>query len=81
MQVSVRVDAGRLHLGVQDDGPGLPEGSEADVTDRGVRLDQRTPGSGLGLAIVRDIAEGYGGQVAVQSQAPGLLATLTLPAG
>lgn len=81
VQVSVQVEAGRLRLAVRDDGPGLPEGSEADVTGRGVRLDERTPGSGLGLAIVRDIAEGYGGQVRIESPGAGLRATLELPAG
>jgi len=46
-----------------------------------VRLDERASGSGLGLAIVADIAESYGGALVLANGAPGLRATLTLPAG
>jgi signal transduction histidine kinase len=46
-----------------------------------VRADEAAPGSGLGLAIVRDIAEVYGGSIALDaSPLGGLRATLTLPA-
>ena len=50
------------------------------VLQRGVRADEAAPGSGLGLAIVRDLAELYGGAIALDS-APigGLRARLTLP--
>jgi signal transduction histidine kinase len=51
------------------------------VLGRGVRLDERAAGSGLGLAIVADIAESYGGGLALRNRTPGLQATLTLPAG
>ncbi|WP_295363044.1 HAMP domain-containing sensor histidine kinase [Arenimonas sp.] len=74
-------DAGGLVLEVRDDGPGLPADAAADVTERGVRLDERKPGSGLGLAIVRDIAEGYGGSLELADGGPGLRARLRLPAG
>jgi hypothetical protein len=48
---------------------------------RGVRADQIAPGSGLGLAIVRDLAELYGGSVALtDSRIGGLRARLRLPA-
>jgi signal transduction histidine kinase len=46
-----------------------------------VRLDERMPGSGFGLAIVRQMAEGYGGSLRLESARPGLKAVLTLPAG
>ena len=35
------------------------------VLQRGVRADEAAPGSGLGLAIVRDLAELYGGSIAL----------------
>ena len=71
----------RLMIKVADDGPGLPPDAFAQATGRGVRLDERTPGSGLGLAIVRDIAEGYGGRVGLETQSVGLTARLDLPSG
>ena len=35
------------------------------VLQRGVRADEAAPGSGLGLAIVRELAELYGGSIAL----------------
>jgi len=66
---------------VDDDGPGLPADLRQAVLRRGVRADEAAPGSGLGLAIVRDLAELYGGAIAL-SAAPlgGLRVELTLPA-
>ncbi|TNJ33108.1 sensor histidine kinase [Arenimonas terrae] len=81
VRVEVAADAGRLRIAVRDDGPGLPAEARDQVTRRGVRLDEQTPGSGLGLAIVQDIAGGYGGQLRLADGAPGLVATLDLPAG
>jgi signal transduction histidine kinase len=50
--------------------------------DRGARLDTGKPGTGLGLAIVRDVAEIYGGSVALDESEDlgGLLVRLRLPA-
>jgi signal transduction histidine kinase len=66
---------------VADDGPGLDASKWDVVLQRGVRADEAAPGSGLGLAIVRDLAELYGGSIALdRSTAGGLRAALTLPA-
>lgn len=81
VRASVRQDGAWLHVEVLDDGPGLPEAQLQRVLERGVRLDQRAAGSGLGLSIVADIADSYGGTLALANAAPGLRATLTLPAG
>ena len=53
------------------------------IFDRGVRLDSGKPGTGLGLAIVRDVAEIYGGSIALEESEDlgGLLVRLRLPAG
>ena len=72
---------GRVVITVDDDGPGLEASMREHVLQRGVRADEAAPGSGLGLAIVRDIAELYGGSIALDaSPLGGLRATLTLPA-
>jgi len=66
---------------VDDDGPGLDPSMHDAVLQRGVRADEAAPGSGLGLAIVRDLAELYGGSIALtNSTSGGLRARLVLPA-
>ncbi len=80
--VSARREGDGLLITVADDGPGLPPDLHAAVLERGVRADERKPGSGLGLAIVRELAELYGGRLALQRSAwGGLSAVLTLPGG
>jgi signal transduction histidine kinase len=67
-------------IAVDDDGPGLDPSLRDAVLQRGVRADEVAPGSGLGLAIVRDLAELYGGSIALgASPLGGLRATLRLP--
>ena len=73
-----------VEIAVEDDGPGIPAAERQAIFDRGARLDTTgKPGTGLGLAIVRDVAEIYGGGVALAESEDlgGLLATLDLPAG
>ena len=66
---------------VEDDGLGIPAEEYARIFDRGARLDTGKPGTGLGLAIVRDVAEIYGGSVALEESEDlgGLLVKLRLP--
>jgi signal transduction histidine kinase len=72
---------GSIAITVEDDGPGLAPSMREAVLQRGVRADEAAPGSGFGLAIVRDLAELYGGSIALdESSARGLRATLRLPA-
>ena len=69
VSVSSRLDNDRVEILVEDDGR------------RGVRADEASPGTGLGLAIVRDLAELYGGTIALQrAHLGGLGARLRLPA-
>jgi signal transduction histidine kinase len=78
--VSSAASNGTIAVLVDDDGPGIEPGLRRAVLQRGVRADEAAPGSGLGLAIVRDLAEVYGGSIALDaSPLGGLRATLQLP--
>jgi signal transduction histidine kinase len=78
--ISSSIDQAGLSISVDDDGPGLEPSMRAQVLQRGVRADQQVRGSGLGLAIVSDLAELYGGSVALEtSPLGGTRARLQLP--
>jgi signal transduction histidine kinase len=83
-RVFVTVERGPqyVELLIEDDGPGIPETERGAIFERGARLDTGKPGTGLGLAIVRDVAEIYGGTVALEESEDlgGLLVRLKLPA-
>ena len=78
---SVPDPAGRgMVLAVGDDGPGIPEEAAELLLQRGTRLDESTPGHGIGLAVVKDIAESYGGTLAIgKSRLGGAEITVILP--
>jgi len=79
--IASAVSGSTVVITVDDDGPGLEMSMREAVLQRGVRADEAAPGSGLGLAIVRDLAELYGGSIALStSPAGGLRARLQLPA-
>ena len=90
MRVAVEVTApsaeatgpARVHIIVDDDGPGLDASQRDRVARRGLRLDETKPGSGLGLSIVLELARLYDGSLAF-GEAPigGLRVELVLPAG
>lgn len=72
----VQDDHGRIVLGVEDDGSGVPPAERDRVFERFVRLDDaRTRvsggGSGLGLAIVAELVAAHGGSVTVTEGALG----------
>ena len=76
---SARHDAA-IAIAVDDDGPGLDAAMCRAALQRGVRADESAPGTGLGLAIVADLADVYGGSIALdRSPLGGLRATLELP--
>lgn len=71
---------GTIEILVDDDGPGIAPGLREAVLQRGVRADEAAPGSGFGLAIVRELAELYGGSIALDAApAEGLRARVRLP--
>jgi signal transduction histidine kinase len=81
--VTVGRDGAMAEILIEDDGPGISPADRQRIFDRGVRLDSGKPGTGLGLAIVRDVAEIYGGSVALEESDDmgGAMVRLRLPAG
>ena len=77
-------DGGTAIVDIEDDGPGLPSGREAQVFDPFVRIEtsrsRETGGIGLGLSVVRSIARAHGGDVVLSNRSGGgLRARLSLP--
>ena len=80
VRVASAVAGDAIVVTVDDDGPGLAPSLREAVLQRGVRADEAAPGSGFGLAIVRELAELYGGGIALEASPDhGLRATLRLP--
>ncbi|NNF37926.1 MAG: PAS domain S-box protein [Gemmatimonadetes bacterium] len=77
VQVRWILKNGRLHLMVEDEGPGV-----SDTANLFVPFYTTKPGgSGIGLVLSRQIAEGHGGKLELEnrSDGPGARARLTLP--
>ena len=82
VRVAVATDAGRLHLQVDDSGPGLEPADLPHLGERFFRvLGSGQDGSGLGWSIVRRIAAAQGAGVAVARSAAlgGLAVTVSWP--
>lgn len=79
--ITVEADTDVVRVLVEDDGKGIAPEQRSRLFERGERLDTDKPGTGLGLAIVKDVAELYGGGVALESSEDlgGLMVVLTLP--
>jgi signal transduction histidine kinase/HD-GYP domain-containing protein (c-di-GMP phosphodiesterase class II) len=62
----------RIHVGVEDQGKGIPADQIERVFDRFYRVEtesgERVSGTGLGLAIVKRVIELHGGSVRVESE-------------
>ncbi|MCG6116882.1 MAG: HAMP domain-containing protein [Aquimonas sp.] len=67
----LREDVGKrwVELGVEDDGPGLPEGFSSDWFEP--YRSSKPRGTGLGLAISRKIADEHAGQLLAENRAEG----------
>lgn len=79
--VMAEANADWIRLSVADDGPGVATDDRELITRRFARLDSSrgTPGHGLGLNLVVAVARAHGGDVAIDSNEPGLRVTLVLP--
>lgn len=82
VRVQAALEQAIVTITAEDDGPGIAPALRQVVLERGVRADEAAPGHGLGLAIVRDLAELYGGSIALDESAlGGLRVRLCLPGG
>jgi signal transduction histidine kinase len=64
-RVDARVEAGRVIVVIDDDGPGIPAEVRDRVPARGIRADEAAPGSGLGLSIAQELVQAYGGRTSL----------------
>lgn len=69
VEVSAHQLDDKLHIVVEDDGPGIPASQRDLVFDRGQRADTLRPGQGVGLSVAREIVEQYEGQI-LASESP-----------
>lgn len=80
IDVRLTVEAGKVRVGVKDNGPGISDKNQAIIFEKFRQLEDsrqgRPTGSGLGLAITRSIVEHHGGTIEVQSQ-PGMGSTFS----
>jgi two-component system sensor histidine kinase KdpD len=70
--IRARLAGDAIEASVEDDGPGIPEGHEAEIFEsfaRGERQATRR-GAGLGLAICRAIVEAHGGTIRLERREP-----------
>nr|WP_049918580.1 PAS domain S-box protein [Haloferax larsenii] len=69
--VTLDVAAGdkTVELRVSDDGPGIPDEEKHKIVDKRIE-DLSNPSSGFGLFLVREIVEGYGGDVRIEDNDP-----------
>jgi signal transduction histidine kinase len=71
-----------VRLQVTDNGPGVAAADLPRIVKRFARLEtsRNTAGYGLGLNLVSAVAKLHGGSLVLKNSAPGLSATIELPA-
>jgi signal transduction histidine kinase len=72
IEVSGNRQNGKVHLVVKDHGVGIPAPAQTRLFEKFYRVEspdlQNVAGTGIGLYLVRQVIEGHGGQVDVDSQ-------------
>jgi signal transduction histidine kinase len=58
-------------VSVEDDGPGIPDDLKPKLFSRFRRGPTKASGKGLGLYLVKNLVEGYGGEVSVEDRVAG----------
>jgi two-component system sensor histidine kinase CreC len=80
--LSASADNLGVTVGVQDEGPGIPEYARERIFDRFYSLPRPASGrksTGLGLNFVREVAQLHGGSITIENPARGTLALLFIP--
>jgi len=85
VRVRAGIEAGRVAIAVEDEGPGIPAEHLGRIFERFYRVDKarsrKLGGTGLGLSIARHIAGAHGGEIRVASEVgKGSVFTIWLPA-
>lgn len=82
VRMSATLAGAMVFMQVADNGPGVPKSDLDRVTKRFARLEssRNTPGHGLGLSLVAAVANLHGGRLELRQLAPGLSATIQIPA-
>ena len=71
VRVTVSADPGQLCLGVEDDGPGVPEGIRSKICDPFFTTKPVGQGTGLGLALTHRVVSDLNGRLEVGTSALG----------
>ncbi len=80
VEISLAVEGAQARWGVRDRGPGIPEGLETRIFERGLQAPGQRGGYGLGLNIARRILREHGGEVrAFNHPDGGAVFEVTLP--
>jgi PAS domain S-box-containing protein len=81
--VSAVINADRIIVRVQDQGPGIASEHSRHIFESFYRVDsglvRRAPGAGLGLAICQGFVQAHGGKIWLESQANGTCIAFSLP--
>jgi signal transduction histidine kinase len=84
-RVAILIEAGRMLVEVEDNGPGIPASARSRVflpfERAGSHITEGVTGTGLGLSISRDLAEQMGGALELVPSARGAKFRLSIPVG
>jgi signal transduction histidine kinase len=80
----VGADDTNIEIGIEDEGPGIPEGEVEKVFSPFYRLEgsrnRETGGAGLGLSLARTVVHTHGGEIRLANREEGgLRVTILLP--
>jgi signal transduction histidine kinase len=68
LTVRTRKQDGKIHIVVEDNGPGIPEEFKDKILQPFFTTKKGTEGTGLGLSISHDIIKAHGGEISLESK-------------